>query len=754
MKISTSSFIFLFSCVQLHAHDLAAYDGNRSHASVKSQPTSEAGSPAWKNAPPQAAPFALFAPIVKTRWDENSLFIESNGLPAHNMMVGITAWQQQVPLPQNYTGANAWRLPLVPMPAKNPATIRGRFLRGAIAIAANGIPIFNPQNNRGEISLGIGELDEWGGHCGRADDYHYHVTPLHLQKVVGLKLPIAYALDGYPIYGLSEPDGSEPKGLDPLHGHSTPELGYHYHASEKYPFVIGGFHGEVTEREGQVDPQPHAIPVRESLQALKGAKITGFEKRGASSYKLTYTINGKNRDVAYTILPNGDCQFEFEDNANGKMTEVYHPREGAGEKGGAPRDRKAPQERRGSIVGENDRSDLPRSSNGSFLLCSPVVEDKAELPKEFTGDGDGISPPLSWSNAPAGTVGYALLMDHIDHQGDCKWYWTIYDIPVSAMSLEKGSHGLGKLGTGFRGIIGYEPPNSKGPGAKTYVITLYALSTPLSLDSSQKIDRQTLLTAIKGKVLASSSLRVVHTRQGEANQNGHESPSSRPEKVRNFSKQPKVRENGGGKGVSASYELIKPTISDAMKLNVYADNWFMLYVNNRLVAIDPIEFTPHNVVSVDFLPEYPMNIAVLVKDNADPQTGMEYGTSIGDGGFILKFSDGTVTNTTWKAKCFFHGPIMGDTKNPQVKTEALPDKWWSSDFDDSAWQQAKEYSLEEVNPKQPYYEYDFKDAKFIWTSDLTLDNTVIFRARIEKPNWSPRWNTKPDLNVRGVDLER
>lgn len=754
MKISTSSFIFLFSCVQLHAHDLSAYDGNHSHASVKSLPTSEAGSSAWKNAPPQAAPFALFAPTVKTRWDENFIFIESNGLPAHNMMVGITAWQQQVPLPQNYMGANAWRLPLVPTPAKNPATIRGRFLRGAIAIAANGIPIFNPQNNRGEISLDIGELDEWGGHCGRADDYHYHVAPLHLQKVVGLKLPIAYALDGYPIYGLSEPDGSEPKGLDPLHGHSTPELGYHYHASERYPFVIGGFHGEVTEREGQVDPQPHAIPVRESLEALKGAKITGFEKRDASSYKLTYTINGKNRAVAYTILPNGDCQFEFEDNANSKTTEIYHPREGAGEKGGAPRDRKAPKERRGPIVGDNDRSDLPRSSNGSFLLSSPVVEDKAKLPKEFTGDGDGISPPLSWSNAPAGTVGYAFLMDHIDPQGNCKWYWTIYDIPASAKSLEKGSHGLGKLGTGFRGMIGYEPPSSKGPGAKTYVLTLYALSAPLSLDSSQKIDRQTLLTAIKGKVLASSSLRVVHTRQGEANQNGDPSPSSRSEKVRSFSKQPKAREDGGDKGASATRELIKPVISDAMKLNVYADNWFMLYVNGRLVAVDPIEFTPHNVVSVDFLPEYPMNIAVLAKDNADPKTGMEYGTSIGDGGFILKFSDGTVTNATWKAKCFFHGPVMGDTKNPQVKTEALPDKWWSADFDDSAWQQAKEYSLKEVDPKQPYYDYDFKDAKFIWTSDLALDNTVIFRTRIEKPNWTPRWNTKPDLNVRGVDLER
>ena len=55
-------------------------------------------------------------------------------------------------------------------------------------------------------------------------------------------------------------------------------------------------------------------------------------------------------------------------------------------------------------------------------------------------------------------------------------------------------------------------------------------------------------------------------------------------------------------------------MADTMKLNVYADNWFMLYVNGRLVAVDSIQFTPHNVVSVDFLPEYPMTIAVLLRN--------------------------------------------------------------------------------------------------------------------------------------------
>ncbi|MBL9199931.1 MAG: hypothetical protein JNL39_05455 [Opitutaceae bacterium] len=199
--------------------------------------------------------------------------------------------------------------------------------------------------------------------------------------------------------------------------------------------------------------------------------------------------------------------------------------------------------------------------------------------------------------------------------------------------------------------------------------------------------------------------------------------------------------------------LVKPTMADTIKINVYADNWFVLYVNGRLVAVDSIPFTPHNVISVDFLPEYPMTIAVMAKDNADPKTGLEYGDHIGDGGFIIKFGDGTVSNASWKAKSFFRGPRNGDVKNPKVEHTPIPEKWWAVDFDDSAWPSAVEHTEERVSPKQPFYDADFKGAKFIWTADLDLDNTIIFRTRIEKPDWKPRWNTKPDLDVSGAPLK-
>lgn len=184
-------------------------------------------------------------------------------------------------------------------------------------------------------------------------------------------------------------------------------------------------------------------------------------------------------------------------------------------------------------------------------------------------------------------------------------------------------------------------------------------------------------------------------------------------------------------------------MSDTVRASMYADNWFMLYINGELVAVDSIKFIPHNVIAVDILPSYPMTIAVMAKDNADSKTGMEYAnTNIGDGGFILKFGDGTVTNARWKAKKFSWGPIERDTKNPRVEHLPVPDNWYAVDFDDSAWGFAREYAAEQVGPKQPFYEHDFQGAKFIWTDDIELDNTVIFRHVVKSP---PDGKNRPDF---------
>jgi len=205
-----------------------------------------------------------------------------------------------------------------------------------------------------------------------------------------------------------------------------------------------------------------------------------------------------------------------------------------------------------------------------------------------------------------------------------------------------------------------------------------------------------------------------------------------------------------GRGPGAG--LVKPTAADTVRVNVYADNWFILYINGKPVAVDPIDFLPHNVVTVDILPEYPMTIAVMAKDNANAETGLEYGDHIGDGGFILKFADGTVSDASWKAKCFFRGPVGRDTAHPRVERAPIPADWFKVDFDDRDWPAAKVFTEQEVGPKEAYYQADFKGARFIWSDDLGLDNTVIFRARIEKPGFKARWTTKPEIDTAGAPL--
>ncbi|MCA9078692.1 MAG: hypothetical protein KDA93_26950, partial [Planctomycetaceae bacterium] len=84
-------------------------------AQNRPRPRSEAKAAPESEEPPLIhRHFTPFKDSLGLRWDERFYYVESNGLPDHPMMIGITAWQQQVPLPQSYTGNNAWRIPLHP----------------------------------------------------------------------------------------------------------------------------------------------------------------------------------------------------------------------------------------------------------------------------------------------------------------------------------------------------------------------------------------------------------------------------------------------------------------------------------------------------------------------------------------------------------------------------------------------------------------------------------------------------------------
>lgn len=158
------------------------------------------------------------------------------------------------------------------------------------------------------------------------------------------------------------------------------------------------------------------------------------------------------------------------------------------------------------------------SQETKFILRSSEVADGGTLPVEFTGDGGGATLPLAWSSAPTETRSFVLIMHHIDPQGKIKWYWTLYNIPANIQSLPKNVQSVGTSGNNsINNRTEYAPPHSRGPGPKTYIYTVYALSSTLQLSEPPgQVSRDVLLYAMKGRILASAELRVVYSRTAGA----------------------------------------------------------------------------------------------------------------------------------------------------------------------------------------------------------------------------------------------
>lgn len=122
---------------------------------------------------------------------------------------------------------------------------------GVIGIALNGVPLFN-QYAAGGSPLGseIVSFDQWWGHPQMTGMYHYHVEPLYLTTIKASKSALmGFLLDGFPVYGPQETDGSTPTTLDAYHGHTHATVDYpagiyHYHFSAAAPYLNGnGFYG-------------------------------------------------------------------------------------------------------------------------------------------------------------------------------------------------------------------------------------------------------------------------------------------------------------------------------------------------------------------------------------------------------------------------------------------------------------------------------------------------------------------------------
>ncbi|MHC4429907.1 MAG: YbhB/YbcL family Raf kinase inhibitor-like protein, partial [Planctomycetota bacterium] len=73
----------------------------------------------------------------------------------------------------------------------------------------------------------------------------------------------------------------------------------------------------------------------------------------------------------------------------------------------------------------------------TFRLTSPAFDDGTRIPIRFACEGEDISPALDWTEAPAGTLSYALLCDDPDAPGGTWHHWALYDIPADTGRLDQ-----------------------------------------------------------------------------------------------------------------------------------------------------------------------------------------------------------------------------------------------------------------------------------------------------------------------------
>lgn len=104
-------------------------------------------------------------------------------------------------------------------------------------------------------------------------------------------------------------------------------------------------------------------------------------------------------------------------------------------------------------------------------LTSSAFSDRETIPRRFTCDGEDLSPPLAWEDAPAGTRSFVVLCDDPDAPAGTWHHWAAYDIAADRTGLAQGAGRHGE-GDGFRHAIndfhrlGYGgpcPPKRHGP---------------------------------------------------------------------------------------------------------------------------------------------------------------------------------------------------------------------------------------------------------------------------------------------------
>jgi len=159
----------------------------------------------------------------------------------------------------------------------------------------------------------------------------------------------------------------------------------------------------------------------------------------------------------------------------------------------------------------------PGGAAMAFRLESSAFASGATIPRKHACDGEDRSPPLAWTDPPAGTKSFALVCDDPDAPAGTWVHWVLYGVPAGATSLPEGVPPTLALDDGSRqGTNDFQKPGYGGPcpprgGAHRYYFRLYALDTELNLAAGVK--RHQLEAAMKGHILAQTELIGTYQRE-------------------------------------------------------------------------------------------------------------------------------------------------------------------------------------------------------------------------------------------------
>jgi Raf kinase inhibitor-like YbhB/YbcL family protein len=153
----------------------------------------------------------------------------------------------------------------------------------------------------------------------------------------------------------------------------------------------------------------------------------------------------------------------------------------------------------------------------TFRLRSPAFEEGQRLPEKYTLDGENLSPPLEWSDAPEATKSFLLVAEDPDAPSGLFKHWAIYNIAPERGALPEGAGRTVKLddlgwGVNDFGNAGYDGPKPpKGHGVHHYHFRLAALDVE-SLPTGSKASIDEVKQAASGHVLAEAELVGTYSR--------------------------------------------------------------------------------------------------------------------------------------------------------------------------------------------------------------------------------------------------